>query len=77
MKALLERIIVLQYLEFKIFEFLSIYHITLNANLSTFERKEHKFYVRSFGNISVLRSTKYTVVHLFLAYKSKAVSGLT
>ena len=69
--------IVLQYFDFIIFESLSISQITLKANLSTLERSEHKFSVNNLGNISVLLSTKYTVVHLFLAYRSKAVSGLT
>ena len=75
--ALLERMIVLPYLELIMLESLSIYQMTENASLSTFDLKEHKFYVSNFGNISVLLSTKYTVVHLFLASMSKAESGLT
>jgi len=76
-KALLDRIIVLQYFVFIIFASLSIYHIVEKANLSTLDLREHKFSVSNLGNISVLRSTRYTVVHLFLAYRSKAESGLT
>jgi len=68
---------VLQYFELIILESLSISQMTENANLSTLDLKEQRFSVRSFGNMSVLLSTRYTVVQRFLASKSKAVSGLT
>lgn len=77
MNALLDLIIVLQYFVFIILASLSTYQIVENANLSTFALNEHRFSVNNFGNISVLLSTKYTVVHLFLAYISNAESGLT
>jgi hypothetical protein len=57
-KALLDLIIVLRNFELTMFESPSIYQMTENANLSTLDLKEHKFYVNNFGNISVLLSTK-------------------
>lgn len=69
--------IVLQYLVLTMFAFLSISQIVENDSLSTLDRREHKFSVNSLGNMSVLRSTKYTVVQRLRAYRSKAESGRT
>lgn len=68
---------VLQYFASTIFAFLSISQIVEKASLSTSALKEHKFSVKSLGNISVRLLTKYTVVHRLRASKSKAESGFT
>lgn len=57
-KARLERMMVLEYFELIMFALRSISHMTENASLSTLDLNEHKFSVSSFGNISVLLSTR-------------------
>jgi hypothetical protein len=69
--------IVLQYLVLIILAYLSTSQMVENDSLSTSDLSEHKFSVSNLGNMSVLRSTKYTVVQRFLAYISSAESGLT
>ena len=76
-KALRERMIVLQYLEFIMLAWSSISQMVENASLSTLALKEQRFSVSNFGNMSVLLSTRYTVVQRLRAYKSKAESGRT
>lgn len=75
--ALLERMIVFEYRELMMLALRSISQITEKASRSTLDRNEHKFSVSSLGNMSVLLSTRYTVVHLFRASKSRAESGRT
>lgn len=57
--------------------YLSTSQMVENDSLSTSDLREHKFSVSNLGSMSVLRSTKYTVVQRFLAYISRAESGLT
>lgn len=68
---------VLQYLVLMILAYLSTSQMVENDSRSTYDLREHKFSVSNLGNMSVLRSTKYTVVQRFLAYMSRAESGLT
>mmetsp|Transcript_14317 Transcript_14317/g.40698 ORF Transcript_14317/g.40698 Transcript_14317/m.40698 type:complete len:321 (+) Transcript_14317:871-1833(+) len=51
-------------------------HSTLKANLSTLHRSEQMSSVKGLGSMSILRSTRYTLVHLLEASKSIGVFGL-
>ena len=54
-----------------------ISQVTEKAKRSTFGRREHRSALSNRGSISILLSTRYTVVPLMAASSSRAVCGLT